>query len=258
MRLNPNSAQAHLDLATVTYATLDWISAEESYSRALELREYPAVYHNYANMMMRSGRSSWSLELHKEADSLRRIPAAGSPLGGMLRANSHIALKQPDEARQFIFRLHEEIQRHSNLTMALNFGSLQDVRNAMQEIPSGHPASAFLYKPIFELLDSPAEAIAYMQELVDDEGRAWPFKYENIALFAAFLGYPEVALDVFSREMRYTTIRFGTMWYPVMAEVRKLPEFKQLVIDVNLVEYWREYRWSDFCRPISETDFVCE
>ena len=47
-------------------------------------------------------------------------------------------------------------------------------------------------------------------------------------------------------------------WYPVMKDVRRHPGFKDLVRDMNLVEYWREYGWADSCRPVGEEDFECE
>jgi hypothetical protein len=42
-----------------------------------------------------------------------------------------------------------------------------------------------------------------------------------------------------------------------MAEVRKLPGFKQLITDVNLVENWRTFGWADHCRPLGASDFEC-
>ena len=61
-----------------------------------------------------------------------------------------------------------------------------------------------------------------------------------------------------SRELPYTTIRYGALWYPVMADVRKLPAFKAFITEVNLDDYWRKYGWPDFCWPYGEKDFVCE
>jgi hypothetical protein len=77
-------------------------------------------------------------------------------------------------------------------------------------------------------------------------------------MLAAYLGYPEAALEVFSKDLRHTSVRYSSLWMPVLSEMRQLPEFKQLMIDVNLADYWRQYGWSDFCRPVSDTDFVCE
>ena len=42
-----------------------------------------------------------------------------------------------------------------------------------------------------------------------------------------------------------------------MADVRRLPGFKDLVTDLNLVEYWRTYGWADACEPLGNDDFTC-
>lgn len=42
-----------------------------------------------------------------------------------------------------------------------------------------------------------------------------------------------------------------------MRDARRLPEFEQLVDDMGLLSYWREYGWPDFRGPIGD-DFECE
>ena len=37
--------------------------------------------------------------------------------------------------------------------------------------------------------------------------------------------------------VRTSTVRMAALWYPVMSEVRQLPEFKKLVTELDLVEY---------------------
>jgi len=51
--------------------------------------------------------------------------------------------------------------------------------------------------------------------------------------------------------------RIVAIWYPVMSEVRRLPEFKELVTELNLVEYWRACGWADACRPVGDRNFEC-
>jgi hypothetical protein len=106
-------------------------------------------------------------------------------------------------------------------------------------------------------IDSPDRALVTLRSIHADTDAAWPAKHHDVALLAAFLGDPEFALDAIAYEARLTTLRYGSLWHPVMAEVRKLPGFKQLVIDVNLVEYWRHYGWPDHCRPAGAEDFEC-
>jgi hypothetical protein len=46
-------------------------------------------------------------------------------------------------------------------------------------------------------------------------------------------------------------------WLPVFDEVRQMPEFKDLLREVGLVEYWDETSWPDVCHRVGENDFVC-
>ena len=56
---------------------------------------------------------------------------------------------------------------------------------------------------------------------------------------------------------RQQAINALAYWRPVMADVRKLPGFKDLVRERGLVDYWREFGWGEHCRPLGDTDFEC-
>ena len=176
----------------------------------------------------------------------------------MYRSNAHIALQQIEAAHHQTTLMHEEVALFNRLTIALNFGSAHDVRAAIEALPKGTPDYLFLYAPLVDLLDAPEESIEFLLELADDPTREWPYKYETIALLLAYLRRPQESFRVFMNELQYTSIRYGSLWFPVMTDVRRLPEFKQFLIDVKLDDYWRKYGWSNFCRPIGEADFVCD
>ena len=66
-------------------------------------------------------------------------------------------------------------------------------------------------------------------------------------------GDPHLALEIFGE-----TERIRTIWRPTFSDMRKLPEFKQFMADLGLVEYWRTTgEWPDLCRPVGD-DFECE
>lgn len=175
-----------------------------------------------------------------------------------MRANAYIASGRFDVVQSKVLQMPDDKRRDVSLMIALNENSDGAVRAALQAMPQSSVRYREFYAPLLQVLDSSADSLSLMKELADDPNRAWPSKYHDIALVAAYLGQTEFAIDVLSRDLRYTTIRFGVLWYPVMAEVRKLPEFKKFVTDVNLVAYWRKYGWSDFCHPRGPEDFVCE
>ena len=254
VELDPQSSKAHTDFATVSYVEHVWDLSEEHYRRALSLRREPYALGHYANMLMRTGRSTRSDEIHAERENMLRLPQPAH----FLRINVDIALGRLDEARQKTLQRDDLRYRFMLLVIALNEGSLDNIRTAIDGMAGNSDGYRYLYGPIRDLLDTPEEAFAYLDELANDPNRNWSSKYASIALFAAYLGEPEFAFDVFYPELPYTKIRYGVLWYPVMSEVRKLPAFKDFVLEVRLVDYWREFGWSDLCRPYGEEDFVCE
>ena len=96
-----------------------------------------------------------------------------------------------------------------------------------------------------------------LRDAYRDEDLQWPSKSHDIAMMLAYFGDPQFALKVKSEEVRASTVRLHALWYPVMSDVRQLPEFKKLVTELNLVEYWRAYGWADACRPLGDDDFTC-
>ena len=113
------------------------------------------------------------------------------------------------------------------------------------------------FAPVLAEFDSPERILSILRDVYLDENLQWPRKLHDIAMVAAYFGDPQFALKVKGQEVRANTARLAALWYPVMSEVRQLPEFKKLVTDLNLVEYWRAYGWADSCRPLGDNDFTC-
>ena len=103
------------------------------------------------------------------------------------------------------------------------------------------------WRAMKETVDDPLAALAYLRS-VDSDSLAYAS-----SIWAAWHGDVELALQAMRRSN--TTFAF---WIPVMAEVRGQPGFKELARDMNLLEYWREYVWPDFCKPVGEDDFECK
>jgi len=103
------------------------------------------------------------------------------------------------------------------------------------------------------------EAAVILRQLLDDpvESRVVA-RFGAFSVIAAYHGDVEMALE-FLREayIRSESIFTIYMWHPLMSEVRKTTEFKDVVTEIGLVQYWREIKWADYCRPVSEDDFEC-
>jgi hypothetical protein len=139
----------------------------------------------------------------------------------------------------------------------LNERDPEEVKAAMQAMPKTNVAAIALYAPVLAEFDSPERILSMLRDVYRDENLQWPRKLHDIAMVAAYFGDPQFALKVKGQEVRTSSARLAALWYPVMSEVRQLPEFKKLVTDLNLVEYWRAYGWADACRPLGDNDFTC-
>jgi tetratricopeptide (TPR) repeat protein len=52
---------------------------------------------------------------------------------------------------------------------------------------------------------------------------------------------------------------YWTLWMAPYSDLRSHPEFKKLLIETRLAEYWRQTgKWGDCCKPVGADDFQCQ
>ncbi|MGB6452705.1 MAG: hypothetical protein WBE92_18295, partial [Steroidobacteraceae bacterium] len=50
--------------------------------------------------------------------------------------------------------------------------------------------------------------------------------------------------------------RLSAFWIPLLSGARRTPEFKEILRNLGLVDYWRQSgKWGDFARPLGDDDF---
>ncbi|MEM9402303.1 MAG: FlgO family outer membrane protein [Pseudomonadota bacterium] len=252
--LSPGSAQVHTDYATVTYPRMKWQTALESYAKANDLHRNEYTLGHLANMLTRAGRLSDAKAIHDERTAMMRVPERNPYLAAIM----HIGLRDLDSARRINQTLEPDLQPWLDLMIALNEGSNDSIRNAIADFQGNQPGVRDFHQPLSEMLDRPDDALEFIERLANDPDVMWPAKYSDTALFAAYFDAPELALNIISREVPYTAIRHGFLWWPVMSDMRQLPGFKGLVTEINLVTFWRSNGWPDYCWSTSGEDFACE
>ena len=109
-------------------------------------------------------------------------------------------------------------------------------------------------------LDRPEKALADLLDRIKDQrsggsaGSGWGI---TPGMWAAYLGDPHLAFELIrpvSLDTTYTRI----VWHPLFSDMRRLPEFKALMIELKLVDFWRTSgKWGDFCKPVGADDFEC-
>jgi TolB-like protein len=253
IQLNPDSATGQRTLAMIRGAQLDWIGAEEGFRRAIELLADRSILATYGGVLLRNGRTA-------EAQKQWGIAVSLEPLGGRpVNMAWHASLAQGrfDDAKEISDWQVAPNRIENNLDIALNRRDPEELKAAIQAIPKTNVAAIALYAPVLAEIDSPERVLSILRDVYLDENLLWPRKLHDIAMTAAYFDDPQFALEVKGQELRASTVRLATLWYPVMSEARQLPEFKKLVTDLNLVDYWRAYGWADACRPLGDSDFTC-
>ncbi|MDJ0652647.1 MAG: winged helix-turn-helix domain-containing protein [Xanthomonadales bacterium] len=135
------------------------------------------------------------------------------------------------------------------LVVALSTGDPALVRRWLKRaVTHEQPGARGVHTAMAQLIERPADALAWLRQGFEDS--TIPDYYTMV--WAGYLDDPELALQA----MRRTPDLWG-IWLPVSAQARQLPGFRQLMQDLGLVSYWREFGWGRFCRPIAADEFEC-
>jgi TolB-like protein len=253
VQLNPESAVAQSVLASVRGSQLDWIGADQGFTRAIALLADRPGLTFYANVLTRTGRTAYAQKQYALAVALESL--GGRP--PILAWHASLAQGRIAEAKEISNWQDAASQIENNLDIAFNEHDPEALKVAIQALSKTNVATTTLYAPMLAEFDSPERILSMLRDVYLDENLQWLRKLHDIAMVAAYFGDPQFALKVKGQEVRTSTARMTALWYPVMSDVRQLPEFKKLVTDLNLVEYWRAYGWADACKPLGDNDFTC-
>lgn len=232
----------------------EWADVESEMQRASEadLALLPQVHFSYGIFLAKMGRVREALAHLLLASKLEPlVPAYGSKLGHMYVLNGRIGDALSEHER--VWKLdsgNRVFQSADGLIAALEDGDPDTIARWLTRV-TAHTGGRLgeFFDAMSQRLDEPAAGARWLRKAYSNE------EYEDywIAIFAAHFGDPELALAALLRSPDAYAI-----WVPLMAEVRSRPGFKDLVRELGLPEYWREFAWADFCRPVGEDDFTCE
>jgi len=83
------------------------------------------------------------------------------------------------------------------------------------------------------------------------------FSFAVPGLFAAHFGDVDLAAEAFGKALLLDPVWLQFAWIPTMESVRGQPRFKEVMVEMKLVDYWRATRWPERCRPLGDRDFEC-
>lgn len=254
----PDDAWVLVASALASMSEHDWAAAEEKFARAR------ASATGSENPWACSGCFALTVGRTDEALTFLREASEADPLF----AANPLALAQAYEFRGEYDLADAELEACATLSGAeprlsyqhMSLGFSRHDPALIRSSVVGLPPLGEFWRRVAVQIDRPREALA----TVEDRVRGWPpdappaWKL-GATFYFAYFGEPRKALELM-RSVAGDATTTRLMWHPVFSEMRKLPEFKSLIVDLKLAQYWRATgKWGDFCRPTGagDFDFVC-
>jgi TolB-like protein/Tfp pilus assembly protein PilF len=261
VELAPDSAVAHAVLANAASVRGDWPQAEATYREAFARGEPAERGGGYGLMSLVVGHVYQARERllqQRQLDPLNDSAVAflaaaedslGNPQGARAEYERGAALFRPWYAGYY--------------NVALTRAGLEGPLWPEQPVAVGFSFANPPFAAIVQSWDDRAaalEAVRGAYAAIDESVLPlWRVLVRlQIGALAARFGDPELALTAFEETFASGPEQIYAIWRPVYRDMRKLPRFKEFVRRIGLVDYWREYGWADFCRPIGENDFECD
>lgn len=251
--LTPDSAMAQSILGIIRMYKFDWIGADQALRRATTVLSDRKMHGRYAVALLRSGRLAKAKEQFQLGERVEPIGDRPVP------QSWHASLGQGlvDEARKLRSRLSQHDIFEDNLDLAFNEDNANVLKTAIRDLPKENSAYIHLYEPLLPLMDAPEQVLPLLEKVYQNETIQWPRKTHDLAMAAAYFGFPEFSLEAKRRDILQNSNRIAAIWYPVMSGVRRLPAFTDFVRELNLEEYWRAEGWADNCRSLGVVNFEC-
>jgi hypothetical protein len=151
-------------------------------------------------------------------------------------------LARPDADPKALRDLHGRLVKMDDWPFLLDLGGALDDRDAMLAILREAAQDPVYY--------GRRDAIVFQMETADALGDA------DLAA-DALRRYLESVEGFADRSMRHGA--YWQIWTTPHSGIRSHPEFKRLLIQTGVADYWRQTgKWGDGCKPIGEDDFQCE
>jgi TolB-like protein/DNA-binding winged helix-turn-helix (wHTH) protein len=268
--LDPNIGAAHVALGAVNAIHGDWLAAESSLRKALQLSpNEPLGHQEYAVLVLDTvGHMRRSLEEIHLAYELN--PAGVTEIVRLaavynLMGMESEALKYADLAMELGGRNTAAaiLVGAVHGTAAIRGGRYDDALALSLSPALRTPEATATLKRVFAAFKKPEErpaAIRALRKLAHQLEGYGPTQRqrEPMVMWPVQLGDLDLAfqsanhwLDVDSREGS-VGISWGFLWMPEMRAFRVDPRFQALVMRLKLFDYWREYGPPDNCDLVGE------
>jgi tetratricopeptide (TPR) repeat protein len=146
-------------------------------------------------------------------------------------------------------------------------GGIAELRALHRELLRHDNHDTPFFRGLGSVLDDRSAMLARARQVLDDPSRDG--RDAELAMFVAdALGDADLAAAAMRTTLEavaeFADRSLPQQWYVVFwnvpySKVRAHPEFKKLLVETGVADYWRQTgKWGDGCAPRGEADFVCE
>jgi TolB-like protein len=253
LALNEELAPAHTALGHVHMLDGDWALAEQELLTAISIPSDFVATWDYAELLEAAGYQQEALEYRREtrqAMPLNVAPAVDLAAAYFKLGDDERAAEELERARELIG--DRDPIRGLELQMAMSRGDTAFLRDRLAGILGSSPDNREL-AALASILDAPETAHDRLLELQADTREPY-----QLAQWAAFSGEPDIAAELIRSVAVRGPLYAQTFWDPLMRDARQTRAFKQTMIDIGVVDFWRERGWPPACHPARGDDFECD
>jgi TolB-like protein len=248
--LDPNSVEALGALANVYRTRLQWHEAGDAYLKALSIDpDSPVILEDYVEFLLAVGKVGKALPLAQKLVSLEpQVPIYLHALVMAYWAQGDWAAALPVAEKEYtlgpdLFFMTTEYAQ----VLWLN-GQKEKAREILARsdvLPDAHRKNSETW---FDAREKGLEGLTPEQVKIA----------LSDPLILCYLNQNEKFFTLLSEKVKLGWWGDFFTFFPETAPYRSLPEFKNHVKELKLVDYWRKDGWGDYCKPAGEGDFSCE
>lgn len=249
LRIAPTSPYI---LTTAAYMHADrqeWGKALRILNQLTELKSARFVTATmvYADVLTKAGRAEEAVTIKEHSRIIDPLHSGNA----MYLAHQYAMLGRTDEALTELERGWALGEYRSQLSVegvvvSLSARNNGEIRRWLQRaIDFQQPGANGIHQAMLERLDDRDAAVKVLRDAFATSSSTDYY----VIVWAAYFGESELALSAMRRSPDLWAI-----WLPVVADLRTRQEFLEIIASTGLPDYWREFGWGDFCRPIDQAD----
>ncbi|MFC1702632.1 hypothetical protein ACFL1J_07875, partial [Pseudomonadota bacterium] len=258
LELDPALVGAEVVLAEVAATEHQWASVLEAYQSAISREpRNPTLHQWHAEILAPMGYLSLALDEMLIAYELDPAsPVINSSIAWIASINHRddLAIKHVGISKGLgtgdgaVFNALDALVRQGDWEMILaTLGNIEDMPQLQQNC--------------FEVRRDPslktqfsAELSQWLEALSDQTSNDWVM--DCLAIAGQAERASELAIKNMKNSWTYISIFWASNEYS--KAMRQTKAFRLALVDIGLVDFYREHGWPDLCQPIGEDDFQCD